>query len=54
MTPQGGIRGSLAELVKEELLMFPQKASGWHYDLMLALMNLVIICTDGGGYVLWK
>ena len=31
-----------------------EKASGWHYDLMLALMNLDIICTDGGRYVLWK
>jgi putative oxidoreductase len=31
-----------------------EKASGWHYDLMLALMNLVILCTNGGGYVLWK
>ena len=31
-----------------------EKASGWHYDLMLILMNLVIACTDGGKYVLWK
>ena len=31
-----------------------EKASGWHYDLMLILMNVVIICTDGGKYVLWK
>lgn len=31
-----------------------EKTYGWHYDLMLALMNLVIICTDGGKYVLWK
>jgi putative oxidoreductase len=29
-----------------------EKASGWHYDLMLALMNVVITCTDGGTYVL--
>jgi putative oxidoreductase len=27
---------------------------GWHYDLMLVVMNLVIIATDGGRYVLWK
>jgi putative oxidoreductase len=27
---------------------------GWHYDLMLALICLVIISTDGGGYVLMK
>ncbi|MDP9322209.1 MAG: DoxX family protein [Acidobacteriota bacterium] len=31
-----------------------EKASGWHYDLMLLLMNGVVACTDGGKYVLWK
>lgn len=31
-----------------------EKASGWHYDLMLVLMNLVIAFTDGGAYVLMK
>jgi putative oxidoreductase len=31
-----------------------EKASGWHYDLMLFLTNLVIVCTNGGKYVLWK
>ena len=31
-----------------------ENSSGWHYDLMLVLMNLVIICTGGGKYVLWK
>ncbi len=31
-----------------------ENASGWHYDLMLVLMNIVIACTDGGKYVLWK
>jgi putative oxidoreductase len=30
-----------------------EKNSGWHYDLMLVLMNLVIACTAGGRYVLW-
>lgn len=25
---------------------------GWHYDLMLVVMNLVIACTDGGKYAL--
>jgi putative oxidoreductase len=29
-----------------------EKASGWHYDLMLVLMNLMILFTDGGSYVL--
>jgi len=27
---------------------------GWHYDLMLVVMNLVIVFTGGGKYVLWK
>ena len=28
------------------------KASGWHYDLMLLTMNLVILATGGGRWVL--
>ncbi len=31
-----------------------ERSSGWHYDLMLILMNLVIAFTDGGAYVLLK
>jgi putative oxidoreductase len=31
-----------------------EKAYGWHYDLMLVVMNLVIVCTNGGRFVLWK
>lgn len=27
---------------------------GWHYDLLFAVMNLVILFTDGGRYVLVK
>ena len=30
-----------------------KNASGWHYDLMFVLMNLVIIATGGGRWVLW-
>jgi putative oxidoreductase len=29
-----------------------EKTYGWHYDLMFVLMNLVIIFTNGGTYVL--
>jgi putative oxidoreductase len=25
-----------------------EKSMGWHYDLMLIVMNLVILCTGGG------
>jgi putative oxidoreductase len=31
-----------------------EKASGWHYDLMFVLMNLMILFTDGGSYTLMK
>jgi hypothetical protein len=28
------------------------RAYGWHYDLMLLVMNLVILLTGGGRFVL--
>jgi putative oxidoreductase len=31
-----------------------EKSSGWHYDLMLIIMGLVVVCTNGGKYVIWK
>lgn len=31
-----------------------EKVSGWHYDLIFAVMCLVILFTDGGSYVLLK
>ncbi len=31
-----------------------EKASGWHYELMFVLMNLVIAFTNGGAYTLMK
>lgn len=31
-----------------------EKSSGWHYDLVFILMNLMIAFTDGGNYVLMK
>ena len=31
-----------------------EKGSGWHYDLMLVLMNVVIACTNGGKYIVWR
>jgi len=31
-----------------------EKTYGWHYDLMLVSMNLVILSTRGGNWVLWK
>jgi putative oxidoreductase len=31
-----------------------EKGSGWHYDLIFVLINLVIAFTDGGAYVLMR
>ena len=31
-----------------------KSAYGWHYDLMLVVMNLVILATNGGRLVLMK
>jgi putative oxidoreductase len=31
-----------------------EKTYGWHYDLMLVMMNLVILFTNGGRLVLMK
>jgi putative oxidoreductase len=31
-----------------------EKSSGWHYDLIFIVMNLVILSTNGGAYVLMK
>jgi putative oxidoreductase len=31
-----------------------EKNSGWHYDLIFVLMNLVIAFTNGGAYVLMR
>jgi putative oxidoreductase len=31
-----------------------EKASGWHYELMFILMNLVIATTNGGAFILMK
>lgn len=28
-------------------------SQGWHYDLMLVVMNLVVIASRGGSWVLW-
>jgi putative oxidoreductase len=31
-----------------------EKAYGWHYDLTFLIMCLVVVFTDGGGYVLMR
>lgn len=37
------------------ILTFRGKESqGWHYDLLFIAMNLVILITHGGSYILWR
>ena len=31
-----------------------ENSSGWHYDLMLVVMNLLLVFTNGGRWVLMK
>lgn len=31
-----------------------EKSSGWHYELMFIVMNLVILCTGGGYFSLMR
>ncbi|HEX4020655.1 MAG TPA: DoxX family protein [Acidobacteriaceae bacterium] len=31
-----------------------EKSSGWHYDLVFVVMNLVILLTDGGRFVVMR
>ena len=36
------------KIVKWKTGFWGEKSMGWHYDLMLVVMNLVILCTGGG------
>jgi putative oxidoreductase len=36
------------KVVKWKTGFWGEKSSGWHYDLMFFVMNLVILCTNGG------
>lgn len=31
-----------------------KQSEGWYYDLLFVVMNLVILTSSGGAYVLWK
>ena len=46
----GAIKKKIADW---ETGFWGEEASGWHYDLMLIAMNLVIATTAGGRYVLY-
>jgi putative oxidoreductase len=37
-----------------EAKIWGEKTYGWHYELMIVVMNLVILFTNGGRWVLMK
>lgn len=40
------------KIVKWKTGFWGEKASGWHYDLIFVITNLVILLTNGGPYTL--
>ena len=42
------------KIVVWETGFWGEKSMGWHYDLMLVVKNLVILCTGGGLYALMQ
>lgn len=40
------------KVVKWKTGFWGEKSSGWHYDLIFVLINLVILLTDGGRFTL--
>ena len=42
----------LMKAIKWKTGFWGEKASGWHYDLLFIVMNLVILCTNGGRWTL--
>ena len=49
-----GLGAIYKKIVVWHIGFWGEKTYGWHYDLMLILVNLVIIFTNGGPYVLMK
>jgi len=39
------------KMIKWNTGFWGENSMGWHYDLMLVCMNLVIVCSGGGRYV---
>jgi putative oxidoreductase len=40
------------KIMKWKIGFWGDNSMGWHYDLMLVVMNLVILCTGGGLFAL--
>jgi putative oxidoreductase len=49
-----GLGAIYTKIVVWHIGFWGEKTYGWHYDLMLIVMNLVIILTNGGLYVLMR
>ncbi len=47
-----GLGAIQKKVFKWKIGFWGEKASGWHYDLMLLAMNLVVLATAGGRWVL--
>ena len=48
-----GLGAIQKKIVAWKIGFWGEKSSGWHYDLMLVAMNLVIVATAGGRWVLF-
>ena len=49
-----GLGAIYEKIVVWHIGFWGEKTYGWHYDLMLLVMNLVVAVTNGGSYVLRK
>ncbi len=47
-----GLGAIQKKVFKWKIGFWGEKASGWHYDLMLVAMNLVVLATAGGRWAL--
>ena len=44
--------GAIAKKLEWKTGFWGERGYGWHYDLMLLVMNLVILVSGGGRFVL--
>jgi hypothetical protein len=49
-----GLGAIYEKIVVWHIGFWGEKTYGWHYDLMLLVMNLVVGVTNGGSYILRK
>ena len=49
-----GLGAIYEKIVVWHIGFWGEKTYGWHYDVMFLVMNLLIVFTNGGDYVLTK